>query len=144
MSAERAGGQEGNQRRRDLSADARRARTQQRANIANNAVAMPAADINNKNQNPNIVVRASELDSYVPTICRVNESDIKAKFPHQHLTSIEGKPTYNTVQNLSRERARRQCAHSQGQIWRKEERKPRSCLRKCKIPHRIRRNGLGM
>ena len=45
MSAERAGGQEGNQRRRDLSADARRARTQQRTNSANNAAAM---DIKNK------------------------------------------------------------------------------------------------
>ena len=60
-------------------------------------------DINNKNQNPNIVVRASGLDSYVPTIFRVNESDIKAKFPHQHLTPIEGKPTYGTVQNLEEE-----------------------------------------
>ena len=57
-------------------------------------------DINNKNQNPNIVVRASGLDSFLPTIRCVNESDIKAKFPHQHLTPIKGKPTYDTVQNL--------------------------------------------
>ena len=100
MSAERAGGQAGNPRRRDLSADARRARTQQRTNATNNAAAM-----DNENQNPNIVVRASALDSYVPTIRRVNESDIKAKFPHQHLTPIEGQPTYDTVQNLEEELA---------------------------------------
>ena len=105
MSAERAGGQEGNQQRCDLSADARRAQTQQRANIANNAAAMPVANIINKNQNPNIVIRASGLDSYVPTIRRVNESDTKAKFPHQHLTPIGGEPIYDTVQNLEEELA---------------------------------------
>ena len=66
---------------------------------------MPPAGNNNKNQNPNIVVRASGLDSYVPTIRRINESDIKAKFPHQHVTPVEGEPTYNSVQNLEEELA---------------------------------------
>ena len=66
---------------------------------------MPAVDMNNENQNPNIVVRTSGLDSYVPTIRRVNESDIKVEFPHQHLTPIEGEPTYETVQNLEEELA---------------------------------------
>ena len=92
MSAERAVGQEGNQQRRDLSTDTRRAQTQQRVNIAKNTAAMQVANENDENQNPNIVVRASGLNNYVPTIRRANESDIKAKFPHQHLTPIKGEP----------------------------------------------------
>ena len=105
MSVERAGGQKGNQRRRDLSAVTRRARTQQRVNIVNNAAAMQAANENDENQNPNIVIRASGLDNYAPTIRHVNKSDIKAKFPHQHLTPIEGETVYDTVQNLEEELA---------------------------------------
>ena len=66
---------------------------------------MQAADKNDENQNPNIVVRASGLHNYVPTIRRVNESNIKAKFPHQHLTPIEDEPAYDTVQNLEEELA---------------------------------------
>ena len=66
---------------------------------------MQTADEIDENQNPNIVVRASGLESYAPTIRRVNESDIKAKFPHQHLTPIEGEPAYDTVQNLEEELA---------------------------------------
>ena len=66
---------------------------------------MQTADEIDENQNPNIVVRASGLNNYVPTIRRANESDIKAKFPHQHLTPIEGEPAYDTVQNLEEELA---------------------------------------
>ena len=66
---------------------------------------MESTDKNDENQNPNIVVQSSGLDNYAPTIWRVNESDIKAKFPHQHLTPIEGEPAYDTVQNLEEELA---------------------------------------
>ena len=66
---------------------------------------MNPAGNNNQNINPNIVVRSSGLDNYVPSIRRVNETDIKAKFPHQHLTPIEGEPTYDAVQNLEEELA---------------------------------------
>ena len=77
----------------------------QRALITINAAAMPPAAINNKNQNPNIVVRASRLDNYVPTIFFVNESDMKEIIVHQHLTPIKGEPTYDAVQNLEEDLA---------------------------------------
>ena len=34
-----------------------------------------------ENRNPNIIVRSSGLDSYVPTIRRVNESNVKSPVP---------------------------------------------------------------
>ena len=58
-----------------------------------------------ENRNPNIIVRSSGLDNYVPTIRRVNESDVKARFPHQHLTPIEGEPTFAIMQHLEEELA---------------------------------------
>ena len=103
MSAEREEGEQGNERRCNLSADARRQQTEQRHNLTNNAAVMPLVAVNNTNQNSDIVVRASGLNSYVPTIRRVNKANIKAKLPHQHLTPIEGKPTYDAVQNLEEE-----------------------------------------
>ena len=51
------------------------------------------------NPNANIIVRSTGLDNYVPTIRRVNESDVKARFPHQHLTPIKGEPTFAAMQN---------------------------------------------
>ena len=58
-----------------------------------------------ENRNPNIIVRSSGLDNFVPTIRRVNESDVKAKFQHQHLTPVEGEPTFAQMQQLEEELA---------------------------------------
>ena len=58
-----------------------------------------------ENRNPNIIVRSSGLDNFVPTIRRVNESDVKAKFQHQHLTPVEGEPTFSQMQQLEEELA---------------------------------------
>ena len=58
-----------------------------------------------QNINPNIIVQSSALDTQVPVVRRVNEADIKARFPHQHLTPIEGEPTFEQIQNAERELA---------------------------------------
>ena len=59
----------------------------------------------NQNVNPNIIVQSSALDTQVPVVRRVNEVDVKARFPHQHLTPIEGEPTFEQIQNAERELA---------------------------------------
>ena len=43
------------------------------------------------------------MDTFIPTIPEVRESDVKAKFPHQTLTVIDGKPTYEKMLNCERE-----------------------------------------
>ena len=58
-----------------------------------------------QNINPNIIVQSSALNTQVPVVRRVNESDVKARFPHQHLTPIEGEPTFEQIQNAERELA---------------------------------------
>ena len=57
-----------------------------------NATSGSASD--SKNNNPNITVRSSGLDMFIPTIPKVNESDIKAKFKTDTITSINGEPTF--------------------------------------------------
>ena len=52
-----------------------------------------------------IIVRSSALDTHVPVVRRVNDADIKARFPHQRLTPIEGEPTFEKMQNLEKELA---------------------------------------
>ena len=51
----------------------------------------------NQNINPNIIVQSSALNTQVPVVRRVNEADVKARFPHQHLTPIEGEPTFEQI-----------------------------------------------
>ena len=43
------------------------------------------------------------LDTFIPTIPEVRESDIKANFPHQTLTVIDGRPMYEKMLNCERE-----------------------------------------
>ena len=59
-----------------------------------------------QNVNPNITVRASGLDTYIPTIPKVNESDIKAKFKTDSITPIDGDPTFEKMQLAEQELAR--------------------------------------
>ena len=59
-----------------------------------------------QNINPNITVRASGLDTYIPTIPKVNESDIKAKFKTDSITPIDGDPTFEKMQLAEQELAR--------------------------------------
>ena len=64
---------------------------------------------NNENQENippninNITVVGAGLDTFIPTIPEVRKSDIKAKFPHQTLTVIEGRPSYEKILNCKRE-----------------------------------------
>jgi hypothetical protein len=51
-------------------------------------------------------VRASGLDTYIPTIPKVNESDIKAKFKTDSITPIDGDPTFEKMQLAEQELAR--------------------------------------
>ena len=43
------------------------------------------------------------LDTFIPTNPEVRESDIKAKFPLQTLTAIDGRPAYEIMLNCERE-----------------------------------------
>ena len=60
---------------------------------------------NNENQENippninNITVVGAGLDTFIPTIPDISDSDIKAQFPIQVLTPIEGKPTYKKLLN---------------------------------------------
>ena len=56
-----------------------------------------------QNINPNITVRASGLDTYIPTIPKVNESDIKAKFKTDSITPIDGDSTFKKMQLAEQE-----------------------------------------
>ena len=51
----------------------------------------------------NITVVGAGLDTFIPTIPEVRESDIKAKFPLQNITVIDGRPTYEKMLNCERE-----------------------------------------
>ena len=84
----------GNNEARDQRA-ARRAGPPQRHNNENQENIPP--NINN------ITVMGAGLDTFIPTIPEVLDSDIKAKFPIQVLTPIEGKPTYKKLLNCERE-----------------------------------------
>ena len=52
-----------------------------------------------------LVSRTSALDNYIPTVRRVNEADLKARFTLQHLTPIDGKPTFPSMQRVEEELA---------------------------------------
>jgi hypothetical protein len=54
---------------------------------------------------PNITVQASGLDSLIPTIPKVNESNIKAKFKTDSITPIGGNPTFKDMQLVGQELA---------------------------------------
>ena len=72
---------------------------------------------NDKNQNPNISnICSSGLDNYVPTIRRVNESNIKTRFKMQHLAPINGKPVFAQIQNL-REALTRNALTAKIRLW---------------------------
>ena len=52
-----------------------------------------------------LVVCTSGLDNYIPTVRRVNEADLKARFTLQHLTPINGEPTFSSMQRVEGELA---------------------------------------
>ena len=74
---------------------ATRARSRLRARSATGATTMPTP----------IIVRGSGLDNYVPTVRRVNEADLKARFTTQHLTPIDGEPSFTKMQRVEQELA---------------------------------------
>ena len=95
---------------------AARMQDQERANRAARRAGQPEgilqnAQLNHNNENqenipPNInhiTVVGAGLDTFIPTIPEVRESDVKAKFPHQTLTVIDGKPSYEKMLNCERE-----------------------------------------
>ena len=51
------------------------------------------------------VVRTFALDNYIPTVRRVNKADLKARFTFQHLTPIDGEPTFSSMQRVEEELA---------------------------------------
>ena len=54
----------------------------------------------------NVTVAGAGLDTYIPTIPEVKESDIKSKFKVQVLTPIEGRPTYDKMRTMTQETGR--------------------------------------
>ena len=54
----------------------------------------------------NVTVAGAGLDTYIPTIPEVKQSDIKSKFKVQVLTPIEGRPTYDKMRTMILEMAR--------------------------------------
>ena len=49
--------------------------------------------------------RTSALDNFIPTIRRVNEADLKARFTLQHLTPVNGESTFALMQRVEEELA---------------------------------------
>ena len=67
------------------------------------------ANDNQENIHPNpvqVTVSGAGLDTYIPTIPEVRESDIIAKFKVKMLTPIEGRPTYEKVELMEKELGR--------------------------------------
>ena len=61
----------------------------------------------NARQNPvRLTLQGAGLDTHIPTIPEVRESDIKAKFKIKILTPIEGRPTYEKMELLEKELGR--------------------------------------
>ena len=54
----------------------------------------------------NVTVAGAGLDTYIPTIPEVKESDIKSKFKVQVLIPIEGRPTYDKMRIMTQEMGR--------------------------------------
>ena len=96
------------QRAANRSASAGRSggRTPLSTTTGNQAATSGSASAGSQNINPNITLRASGLDTYIPTIPKVNESDIKAKFKTDSITPIDGDPTFEKMQLAEQELAR--------------------------------------
>ena len=81
---------------------------QARDNCASRCAGQPEGILRNANQGnvpPNInhiTVVGAGLDSHIPTIPEVRETDVKAKFPLQTLTVIDGRPAYEQMLNCER------------------------------------------
>ena len=76
----------------------------------------------NDQQNPvRLTLTGAGLDTHIPTIPEIRESDIKAKFKIKMLTPIEGRPTYEKVELLEKELGRNALAvkvpFGGGQVW---------------------------
>ena len=54
----------------------------------------------------NVNVAGAGLDTYIPTIPEVRESDIKSKFKVKVLTPIEGRQTYEKMRAMTQEMGR--------------------------------------
>ena len=64
-------------------------------------------ELPNAQQNPvRLTLTGAGLDTHIPTIPEVRESDIKAKFKIKILTPIEGRPTYEKMELLEKELGR--------------------------------------
>ena len=83
----------------------------ERANARTALRALPNENANDNQENvhPNpvqVTVSGAGLDTYIPTIPEVRESDIIAKFKVKMLTPIEGRPTYEKVELMEKELGR--------------------------------------
>ena len=67
--------------------------------------AKAAEGSNDDSATSDLVSRTSALDNYIPTVRRVNEADLKARFTLQHLTPIDGEPTFASMQRVEEELA---------------------------------------
>ena len=63
---------------------------------------------NNENADPNInvVVAGAGLDTYIPVIPDVKDANIIAKFKYKTLTKIKGKPTFESMKEVTRQLGR--------------------------------------
>lgn len=78
-------------------------------NVGQNENEDPNVDRNAGNRRPNpvqVTVSGAGLDTYIPTIPEVRESDITTKFKVKTLTPIEGRPTYEKVELMEKELGR--------------------------------------
>ena len=73
-----------------------------------------------QNTNPNIIVQALVLDTYIPAIPKVNNSDIKANLKTKSITPIDGDPKFKT-NAACRTGACSQRAHHQGALRRRKQ-----------------------
>ena len=63
---------------------------------------------NNENADPNInvVVAGAGLDTYIPVIPDAKDANIIAKFKYKTLTKIKGKPTFESMKEITRQLGR--------------------------------------
>ena len=62
----------------------------------------------NENADPNInvVVAGAGLDTFIPVIPDAKDADIIAKFEYKILTKIKGKPTFESMKEITRQLGR--------------------------------------
>jgi hypothetical protein len=66
-----------------------------------------AAGVNeNADPNINVVVAGAGLDTYIPTIPDAKDADIIAKFKYKTLTKVKGKPTFESMKEITRQLGR--------------------------------------